>query len=265
MIKIQPIEELINLALYSSYVSDENPVSLLLIARFESGKTNLLVEFVNNPKMIYLTDATAFGIWKKYANDIDKGKITHILLPDLLTPLQKKYETRNSFIAFLNGLVEEGVAEIQTAFLSIKLKSPKPIGIIACITPEALEDKRHPWASMGFMSRLLPVSFKYSDDSRDEVFKSIFKREYHNNTKFTCNFPSQPEKVKLPEWIAKRAKEMTDKIKVEEEYGFRRQKQLQRLLMASALINGRSVVSPEDLHHMEELARFMNVSATEEL
>ena len=67
-----------------------------------------------NKGVVYLTDCTAYGITRDILPNIVSGEIKTIMIPDLITPLLKQTKTRQSFIAFLNSLIEEGVAKITT-------------------------------------------------------------------------------------------------------------------------------------------------------
>jgi DNA replication initiation complex subunit (GINS family) len=49
-------------------------------------------------------------------------------------------------------------------------------------------------------------------------------------------------------------------VSIEKIYGFRLQKQIQRLAMASALKNGRERVTPEDVELIQELSNYINLN-----
>jgi len=59
----------------------------------------------------------------------------------LITPLSKQTKTRQSFTAFLNSLIEEGVAKIAT-YSTVWNKDVKA-NLITAVTDEALKDARH--------------------------------------------------------------------------------------------------------------------------
>lgn len=90
MIKLEELEKLIEITLLTGYIRDERPVSLLITADPESGKTELVKKAKRVKGIPYLTDATAWGIIDKYWDAIEQGKVRHITIPDLTVPLGKQ-------------------------------------------------------------------------------------------------------------------------------------------------------------------------------
>jgi len=71
MINLQDLEKLIEVTLFTGWIKDERPVSLLIVADPESGKTELVKKTKRVKGVLYLTDATAYGIITKYWGDIE--------------------------------------------------------------------------------------------------------------------------------------------------------------------------------------------------
>jgi len=107
---LDSLETIVQAAMFSAYVKGEMPLSLLIVAKPESAKTAVLKRYRMNKGIIYLTDCTAYGLTRDVLPKIVSGEIKHIMIADLITPLSRNSKTRQSFIAFLNNLVEEGVA-----------------------------------------------------------------------------------------------------------------------------------------------------------
>lgn len=160
LIKIEPLKKMIECALISPYIKNEKPISLLIVAKAESGKSSVMKQYRENQGVAYLTDCTAYGITRDILPKIVSGEIKTLMIPDLITPLSKQTKTRQSFIAFLNNLIEEGVAKIAT-YSTVWNKDVKANAITA-VTDEALRDARHSWAKMGFLSRFIVFSYSYS-------------------------------------------------------------------------------------------------------
>lgn len=262
--KLESISKIIKLVLYSAYIQDESqPISALLVCVPEAGKTDEIKQASLLPGILYPTDMTAFGILTTYGQDLMNRVIRHILIPDLITPLSKRWETSASFISFLNQLCEEGIVEVRTFALSQKFQQPVKCGIIACITPKQLQDRRHRWMSMGFMSRMLPISWSYSNPVQVEIFDFICGRKYRDGKLWEYKFPSADVKVELPIALAKELVPYTFTFaQTQATYGFRYQKHLQRLAMASAIVNGREVVNKSDIDDIKDLIRFLNINET---
>lgn len=275
MIKTTVLEEIIISALYSAYIADEKPLSLLITAEVESGKTDLVLKFKDNEKVKYLTDATAYSIWRDLSTEIQGGLIKHFIFPDLLTPFAKNKDTVNSFIMFLANLTEEGLAEVHAGFLpegGIVLASPKPVGVIGCIARGELLDQRHKWARAGFMSRMLPISYSYSVETIDAIKKSISERVYVRDSPTKLTFPKDDVKVALPTYIADEIRKLEEEIKKKADlaseasyvYGFRMLKSLQRLVMGYTLSHGRTTVEPSDYAKLKnDFMKFINLDYVE--
>ena len=266
MIGTEKLELIIELALWSGCLQKERPLSLLIIAKPESGKSQLVLRYkVNNPGVIVISDCTAHGIQKTFLNEMKDKLIHHIIIPDLITPLSRQPATVATFIAFLNGLTEEGIVEVHTFAQDFKVDGLN-VGLVSTITPSILNDSRHRWTRMGFLSRMLPVAYKYSQKTAQEVLNSITKREYKEYTPKQLNMPIERQEVNLPRKYAQAMLPLTERFslslkKAERLYGFRHQKQLQVLLQAHALMSGRDKVNSEDVDAVKSIIGFVGTKA----
>jgi hypothetical protein len=154
------LKKMIEVSLISPYIIGEKPISLLIVAKPESGKTTALKAYRKNKGIVYMTDCTAYGIQRDLLPKLVSCEIRTLMIADLLTPLSKSSKTRESFIAFLNNMIEEGVAKI-TSYAMMWDKEVNA-NIITAVTDLAIEDGRHDWAKLGFLSRFVVFSYKYS-------------------------------------------------------------------------------------------------------
>lgn len=261
MLKTKQLEHLLKLALLSAYIEDERPVSILISARVESGKTELIGKANGLKGVLYLNDVTAYGLQRKYLQSIADGKVKTVIIPDLITPLSKGANTVETFVSFMNGLIEEGVSEVQTYAMSIKIRNPARCNIITSIAREHLGDARHRWTKAGFLSRVIPVSYEYGASSVYDIMQSIANREYRGEADFSnLELPDKNVSMVLPEEIAQKIAALAPQIvDAEKLYGFRLQKQLQVLCMASALFNKRTTVQELDFEIIKQLSDFINL------
>jgi len=265
LVGIEKLECVIGLALYSAYLADEKPASVLLVSdRPEAGKTELVKAYNENIKVAYMTDITAVGIWRDFHRRIERGEINHFLFPDFLIVLSRRREVVESLIATMNALIEEGIAEVHTGFLkSIQIKSPRPIGIIACTVKGCLDTRRKDWLKNGFLSRLLVVTYKYSPKLVDRIMRSIVEQQYLQSAKITLRFPPQPVRVEIAHDLAEKGRDLAERI-LEQEikkgnvYGFRMAKNIIRLMKASALREGRDMVEERDYDLVKDLSHYFN-------
>jgi len=249
------------LTIYTAYLKNvEKPNSLLIIAKPESGKTEIMKKFSVNKKIAYLSDATAYGIQRDYFRSIESGEVRHILIPDLLKPLARKESTVKSFTTMMNGLIEEGIAGIAT-FASTRLQSEKHVkcGLITAITTDEFKDNRHNWKRIGFLSRLIPFSYSYGLTTVNRVFEHILGLQYLKEKEIRLDFPKQDQEIKLPKKFAQAILPSTATIATAQDtYGFRLQKQFQALLQASALESNRRTVNKCDVERVLKLMDWVN-------
>lgn len=261
MIGTEQLEEFVRLALLSSYIKDERPVSLLIASRVESGKTEVVSKAAVCQGVLYISDLTAWGLQKKYLQKIADKEIRTIVIPDLIAPLSKRTSTVETFTAFLSMLTEEGAVEIQTYAIDRTFKQPVRCNVITCIAKEFLSDRRYRWAKAGFLSRVLPVSYAYAPSKVYEIARSIADRDYHDESTFAdLEFPDDDVTIGLPKDIAHEVASLVPYlVDAEKLYGFRLQKQLQTLCMANALYEGRDEVTRGDLDKIKELSNYVNL------
>jgi hypothetical protein len=252
--------DIVTLTLYTAYVKNvQKPNSLLIIARPESGKTEVLKKFIPNKNLVYLSDATAFGIERDYLSKIESGEIHHIIIPDLLKPLSRKESTVKTFITLMNGLIEEGLASTSTYAIRRISNNPVKCGIITAITGDEMRDQRHSWGRLGFLSRTVPFSYSYSMESVKKVFDYILGLDFLEERNIELKMPKQDVSIRLPRKYAQEILPSTATIaQAQETYGFRLQKQFQALLQASALEEDRTSVNSRDVERVLHLMNWVN-------
>lgn len=274
MIETKPLEDIISLALWTAYLEDEQPQSLIFLSEVEEGKSALTSQFADNDGIVFPHDVTAYGIIRDYKEQLVDGKLKHLIFPEFVFPLARQKETVHTLLSFLNGLMEEGIREIHTYATKLVLPYPVKAGIIACLAKDEFEWRKSYWVSIGFLSRFLPVSYSYSEGVEEAIFQSIFKSEKSlRNIKWHFH----EGKVTLPPSIATKLRPLAKKAVadmkkrksgksediIEEDKtrlaGYRAQKGFQRLIKACALNRGRHEVTMSDFHKVEELSYFINL------
>jgi hypothetical protein len=258
---LEPLVEIITLTLYTAYIKNvPKPNSLLIIARPESGKTEVLKKFISNKNVAYVSDLTAYGLERDYLSKIEAGEIRHIIIPDLLKPLSRKESTVKGFITSMNALIEEGVASASTYATRRMSEKHVKCGIVTAITGAELSDQRHGWGRLGFLSRIVPFSYSYGIETVKKVFDYILGLDYLEEHDIELKrIPRQDKEVKLPRKYAQAILPSIATIaKAQKTYGFRLQKQFQALLQASALEKGRNSVNSSDVERLLPLMNWVN-------
>jgi len=256
LIKIEPLKKIVECALISPYIKDEKPISLLIIAKPESGKSSVMKQYRENQGVVYLTDCTAYGITRDILPKIVSGEVKTIMIPDLITPLSKQTKTRQSFVAFLNNLIEEGVAKITT--YSTVWNQDAKANVISAVTDQALRDARHGWAKMGFLSRFVIFTYSYNISTVIEILNS-YSEHAHNPEYTKMKIPKKQVDIKLTKEIADKLNPIAMKIGEQFRiYGFRAKINFRSLLKSLAHLNGRKTVTERDFEELLELADYMN-------
>lgn len=256
MIKMEPLKKMIECVLISPYIKYEKPISLLIVAKAESGKTSLMKAYRENRGVVYMTDCTAYGLTRDILPKIVSGEIKTIMIPDLLTPLSKSYKTRQSLIAFLNNLIEEGVVKIAT-YGTIWDREVNA-NVITAVTDEALRDGRHEWAKIGFLSRFIVFSYSYNLSTIIQILNRYSERGFSLD-KVKIKLPEKPVNVELASEIADKLNPIA--MKVGEQYnlyGIRAKINFRSLLKSLAYRNGKTEVTDREFDELLELADFMN-------
>jgi hypothetical protein len=253
--------DMVRLNILTAYILNvPKPNSLLIIARPESGKTDVMKKFAINKNIAYLNDVTAYGIQRDYLDQIQRGEVRHIMIPDLLKPLSRKTSTVNTFITLMNSLIEEGIAAVST-YATPRLVYSKPVkcGLIGAITSDEFNDHRHKWERLGFLSRTIPFSYSYGIPTVNKVFQHIIGLDYMKERNIELQIPAEDKEIQLPQKYAQAILPSTATIaKAQNTYGFRLQKQFQALLQASALESHRKTVNKSDVQRVLELMNWVN-------
>jgi hypothetical protein len=257
LVQLDALERIVEATLYSAYVKDEKPLSLLIVAKPESGKTLVLKKYRENKGIVYLTDCTAYGLTRDILPKVISGEVRHILIADLITPLSKSAKTRQSLVAFLNNLIEEGVAKM-TTYATVWEKEVR-CGLISTITDEALQDGRHEWAKMGFLSRMFIFSYSYPISTVYKIFDSLMRDKSGIDEKIELRFPKWSKDIILPETIAEKVIPISMKVGESMKlHGFRFFLNTKTMLKSLALLNRRTIVTNQEFDEFLELSKYLN-------
>jgi hypothetical protein len=256
LVHVEPLKKIIECALISTYIKNEKPISLLIVAKAESGKTSTMKLYRENKGIVYVTDCTAYGITRDILPKMVSKEIRTLMIPDLLTPLSKSAKTRATLVAFLNNLIEEGIVKI-TTYAMIWDKDVKA-NTITAITNQALEDGRHEWAKMGFLSRFIIFSYSYSLSTVMEILNHYSKHGL-NSDNVKVQLPKKEVDIELSKEIADALNPIAMRIGEQFElYGIRAKINFRSLLKSLAYRNGKKAVSDAEFKEFLELADYMN-------
>jgi len=269
MIGTETLEQLLKLIPYTGRIYDAEPVSTLLIAPPEHGKTELIKKVKTAPNTVYLTDFTPFGLDEVVSDQIIENGVTHLLCPDMIRVFARRV-TREALVTYLNGLTEEGI-ELQLTYATLVKSQRKrnvgeryKAGIVIAITTAKNNQYYKLLSETGFYSRMLKIRYKYSDETKQRIINSIVEKEKPREEPFTFNIPTDKVKVCIkPKQIAQLIPLFEE---VNSDYagvGARLLKHLIALTQAAALEAGRKKVTQADIELILSFREYLTFRGAE--
>ena len=275
-IRMKLFKDFLDTVVWTAWLKDSRPVSSILIALPEHCKTMLLEKYRYCDGIIYLADATARGLQEELSTRYNNNKpINHIIIPDFLNILSRQQSSVRMMLGFLNTIIYDGTASIKTHYTDFKLQSINS-GLITCITTAKFLEKSKLWENIGFISRVIPISYTYSLKTKleiaEEIKRSAMKNETLQSEHAICQFPKEKELVTFRnEQLGNQIKEialllpqqMLPNSKREMVAGFRLEESLFSLCKAEALKNDRYDVENGDVDKVIEYTKYMNLQFKE--
>lgn len=256
-IRLTPVLELIETAIYTGYLVGEKPVSIVLIAQQESAKTESLKHFLGTKSVEYFSDLTSKGL-APYKSDIESGRIRHLCLLDLVRILAHPRITSERTIQTLASLIEEGQGAVADGGGVDHWKNFPRIGAMIAVTPAIYQRKRKMFRDTGFMSRFLPVRFSYTEKTQLKVHESI-RNGAPLPTPRPIQVPKEKILVTIPDAIAKLIEQLAMQLgQTNSTYGFRWHRAMRALIKAYAAKQGRKKVIDSDYMKLAEWTEFFS-------
>lgn len=256
---MKPIDltELLKLALWTAYIKPENgvkQVSIMVVAKVESGKTSLLDQFSCNNGIFYATNLTEYGLLHHHREELLRGEFKHIMIPDFIKTMNQKRETVNTLITFLNSYIEEGVSNISSYAYDLTLANPIHGGLLTTIAIQDFNRMRKQLAAVGFLSRIIVLSYSYSQDHIQQIFRDI-SNSVGGWEKIQLAFPEEPQPVTISHDLAMSMEIPAQQIGARyQSFGFRAHKNFIALAKAAALADKRDTVLKIDVDRILRLA-----------
>lgn len=292
MIDTNLFKDALKYSIATAFVKPDNdevyycPVNILLIAGAECGKTRLLNQILC--KKTYKTlDLSPKIIINSIIPKISSKEIAFLIIPDMIQLLGHKKTTTGSTIGFLNALIEEGIKDSDFYGLDFHLNEHAKAGLITAITTEEFYENIIKWNNIGFLHRILPISYDYSDVtvnkihatiSNGELFKEINQIEFKKDDPKPITIPQKysADINLLANQITSRFKELTirtykgskDKNSHKVTFdvkGFRIHDRLRQLARAICFLDSkgkRKEVNSEDILKLTEISQAFNFPNT---
>lgn len=259
MIGVELLRELIETVILTGRVQNVDPMSLLLIAAPESGKTSVVLE---RPCKVVepFTDITGRGIHQVLAQNMN---ITHIVINDMVAVLSHRQSVNKYTISQLNAITEEGITKLALPSGVQSFNGNKKMGVIASLTLDLVKDSRNWWNKVGFASRMLPFCYYYPTDIIVKIKASIDEKHLMKTKKKKAKEFTVPEKqigVDYPKKILADVRWIADnRSNILCEQGMRRLNQYHSLVQAHAIWRQKTkvCVTTDDLEFLKAVDRYV--------
>jgi hypothetical protein len=260
------IREAVETVILTGRLKGHSPVSLLLIASPESGKTSVVLE-KDCVGVVAVTDVTGRGLQELCKN---KSEISHIVINDLVAVSAHKSSVSKYTMSMINAMTEEGI--VATAFPGqFEAYKDGKRGIIASIPTTMAKDGRGWWNKIGLSSRMLPLAFKHSDDLNVRIKGIISGSKKPAKTIAVTpvfQIPAVPIYVPISQGHANQIQRIAETVSMKfKEEGYRRLKQFRALACAHALLRSwrNPVVTERDIEFLKKLQPFISYTTPREI
>jgi hypothetical protein len=287
MIGVSKIETILKLAIWSGALKGERPLSIMLIAAVGCGKSSLLKKTEQRGRVkkilmgrgiraremevrqvvgsvLYTNNTTPHILCNRYGHLLKSGQIKHIAIPDFLNILNLPRNTYAYTLNFYNSLIEEGILSFESRDTQFVSEVPVTIGLLTAVAKQDFDRRYNDWSNIGFLSRVLPVSFTYDGNTAKAIRESIKHKEYLKDIEgFNIQLPASPQDVTIPAKLADEIEQIALQIRdVNDPLAARPQKQLQILCMARALTRGATVVEEADVKMLRDYKKYFNTQCS---
>jgi len=174
--RTQKIADLLKYALITRYIKTDRkipPLSVILIAESELNKTRLLLAFKNIHHAKTIENLSPKPLSNFLKEQDKKQTFSHLIILDFIRTLQTSSQVAFALSTVLNNLMDEGTQCSMYYGQEYDLKQRIQMGILTGITPQIFRKHFARWNENGLITRFLPVSYQYSEDTNQEVLTYI--------------------------------------------------------------------------------------------
>lgn len=171
LIGLQPLEEILETAIFSAYLLHAIPISLMLVGPSGVAKSKVILQYRSGFGCHITTDVTSSGMQDLLARD-NKEEIRFVIIPDFNIVLSHRHATLQLTIANLLSMTSEGAIRIDDG-RAVKEVKHSPVGILSAMTPAMYSGIGRKWVALGFARRFLPINYDYSLGTKEKIQHSI--------------------------------------------------------------------------------------------
>lgn len=259
MIGTKLVEELVQSVALSHLVKGHRRVSILLMASPESGKTTI-TSAANSAHVCRVAVITGRSIIKELH---DHPHTEFLLFNDLTSIRAMCASAVNLLINILNQVTQNehgliGFAGQTTEYID------REVGLIACLPFRTFEDHRSRWREMGFVSRMIPFAYSYSNELVAEIKDSIDDGDHAVKVQPFRKMPKgkrRPIAVSMNHQLIKQVRRIADNRALDlKQIGIRLLMNYHCLVRAHALLHKRTAVTNDDLKFLRAVDSFVSIT-----
>lgn len=262
MIGTSLIEELVQTVVLSHRIKHGQHLSLLLMARPESGKTT--IARAANAKHVC---PVAVMSGRSIVKEIHDHPETEFLLFNDLTCIRAMSQSAVLLlINLLNQITQNEHGKIGFAGKETE-EIDRQIGIIACLPFSTFRDQRTKWNELGFVSRMLPFCYAYDVELVAEIKTSM--KAYDTAKTRTHKILKTPRRdcaIEMSKKFRDTVQAISDAKAIElKQIGLRLLQSYLCLVRAHALWDNRRAVNAADIAFLRAVDHHISITECKEL
>lgn len=203
---VELASEFVNTVVLTGSVENANPVSAMLIANPEQGKTSIVLE-KSNDQVVSLTDVTGRGL--QFLCQM-KPDASHFIVNDMGIIAAHATKTKEFFYGMLLAMTEEGMKSIASPDGVQFIKTGRK-GLIGCITSDQANDSRTWWHKRGLARRLIPFHYAYSEALIVKIKNGILNGRHVSFEEPKPAYPKIAIHVSLDHYLSEKIRQLSDK------------------------------------------------------
>ena len=254
-----PVLLIENLVLQTAYLkSCQKPISLLLLGKPGIGKSRLLSPLAKLKEVSYVNDITPKYL-VEFLGKVKNKQKKFLAIPDFTNCMSHGKNTRNTLVAVLRSMTEEGVVDLSDYHLEFKSDKPVRAGLLTATTHTSYGEFKKQWKGTGFLSRLLPFSFSHSVATREKIMNNIDSQTPDLINKVKFQIKRKTKTVICPESLLRQLRayeELLSKSSGSEPY--RHQIQLNAITEALVVLRENNEIIQEDIDTIAWLSNWIN-------
>lgn len=174
---LELIQEVVETVIYTGWIRNENPVSIIIIGPSGIGKSMMLSRYQSDA-LRHTDSISSQGLFDISSHD-PKNEVKFLLIPDMNPTLSRKPTTVQSTIANLLSFTSDGTVRIDDGRVNKDCKH-NPVGIVTAATEKIYSAQAKKWFALGLRRRIIPIFFRYSSATTMELQALVREGKIHS-------------------------------------------------------------------------------------